>query len=166
MRCNVKPTTLYLEISPLSIPAPIRYNLTRTEMAVLEVLSRLWRVDKSRDHQHAPRAWPGREYLAKQTGRSIRSISRATSRLRTLGIIAKRQIRARNGVWHTTDYWPGRLLLRWIEELAGRLWRWAHNRVPFLAHNPGSCRPGEGFGEGAAASGRSDRSPRPRGAPG
>jgi len=53
-----------------------------------------------------PYCIPGREYLSRKTGFSIRTVSRATSRLVAAGLLQKRQRRPTRGQWQSNLYRP------------------------------------------------------------
>jgi len=49
---------------------------------------------------------PGRSYLSRKTGYSIRTVSRSTSRLVAAGLLQKRQRRPARGQWQSNLYRP------------------------------------------------------------
>jgi len=53
-----------------------------------------------------PYCIPGREYLSRKTGFSVRTVSRATSRLVAAGLLQKRQRRPTQGQWQSNLYRP------------------------------------------------------------
>jgi len=79
-------------------------RLTWSDIKTFEEISFLCRLRRKRGL--FPYCIPGREYLSRKTGYSIRTVSRATSRLVEAGLLQKRQRRPTRGQWQSNLYRP------------------------------------------------------------
>jgi len=86
-------------------------KLNWSDLRTFEEISFLCKLRRKRGQ--LPYAIPGREYLARKTGYSIRTVSRATSRLVEAGLLQKRQRRPTRGQWQSNLYRP----------VSARFWR-------------------------------------------
>jgi len=79
-------------------------RLTWSDIKTFEQISFLCKLRRKRGL--LPFCIPGRAYLARKTGYSIRTVSRATSRLVSAGLLQKRQRRPTRGQWQSNLYRP------------------------------------------------------------
>jgi len=79
-------------------------KLNWSDVRTFEEISFLCKLRRQRGL--LPYAIPGRAYLARKTGYSVRTVSRATSRLVAAGVLQKRQRRPTQGQWQSNLYRP------------------------------------------------------------
>jgi len=79
-------------------------KLNWSDLRTFEEISFLCRLRRQRGL--LPYAIPGRSYLSKKTGFSVRTVSRATSRLVAAGLLKKQQRRPTRGQWQSNLYRP------------------------------------------------------------
>jgi len=79
-------------------------KLNWSDLRTFEEISFLCKLRRQRGL--LPYAIPGRAYLARKTGYSVRTVSRATSRLVKAGLLQKRQRRPTQGQWQSNLYRP------------------------------------------------------------
>jgi len=86
-------------------------KLNWSDLRTFEEISFLCKLRRKRGL--LPYAIPGRSYLSKKTGFSVRTVSRATGRLVKAGLLQKRQRRPVQGQWASNLYRP----------VSARFWR-------------------------------------------
>jgi len=86
-------------------------KLNWSDLRTFEEISFLCKLRRKRGL--LPYAIPGRSYLSKKTGFSVRTVSRATGRLVSAGLLQKRQRRPTRGQWKSNLYRP----------VSARFWR-------------------------------------------
>jgi len=106
----------------------LSYQLSLPATRVLDELLFLFQARKNRGVSVYLTC--GRQYLARKTGYSIRSITRATNELCQLGLITKDQRRQIGEKWQTNLYQPTTKLWKWVRA------RLEHFRVPILSQQP------------------------------
>jgi len=79
-------------------------RLTWSDIKTFEQIAFLCKLRRQRGL--LPYCIPGREYLSRKTGFSIRTVSRATGRLVAAGLLQKRQRRPTQGQWQSNLYRP------------------------------------------------------------
>lgn len=108
-------------------------QLTSVDIRLLDHLGYLSRRQSERSPTGATYCTPGRQYLARQLGCSVETISRHSTKLENLGIISKVQRRPIEGRWQTNLYrlthwiaWRAASIRTMVRKLAHRLSKPAH----------------------------------------
>lgn len=116
------------------VPASFYKHLKRREIQVLTLLYRFFSADAKKNPGREQRAWPSRRWIAENLDMSTRTVTRATKRLRLMGLITAFQLRARNGKWHSNVYRLGFLARLWAKSWYNRLKKLLLGRETVLAH--------------------------------
>jgi len=113
-------------------------KLNWSDLRTFEEISFLCKVRRQRGL--LPYAIPGRSYLSRKTGFSVRTVSRATSRLVSAGLLQKRQRRPTQGQWQSNLYRPVSHRFWKLSAAIGELFSpnavGPARREPSLAHKP------------------------------
>jgi len=99
--------TQNLDLSTSIFPAATLRNLRPHEISIIDTIFGLINLDRAKNPQRTPRAWPSLIYIAKKAGISPCTASRSITRLRRVGVITRFQFRGRRGEWHTNCYRAG-----------------------------------------------------------
>ena len=95
-------------------------RLEWSDIRVFEELTYLCKLRKKKGL--VPYVVPSRKYLAKKTGFCINTISRATNRLVSQGLLRKVQRRPVRGIYHTCLYKPVQRKFWRLAAALGKLW--------------------------------------------
>jgi len=113
-------------------------KLNWSDLRTFEEISFLCKVRRQRGL--LPYCIPGRSYLSRKTGFSVRTVSRATSRLVEAGLLQKRQRRPTRGQWQSNLYRPVSQRFWKLSAALGALFSPSAvaplHGGPFLAHKP------------------------------
>ncbi len=133
------------QMSIASIPPILLGELRPHEIRLLNILFWFWRREMKYSPWTKQKCWPGITWLAGKVGCSPYTISRATSKLRSLGLLRKFQLRKRGGIWASNLYTMGGLLLKWckVDKLAKSVIH--NNRLRQNANNRNTFIPGNSF---------------------
>jgi len=96
-------------------------RLEWSDIRVFEELTYLCRLRRRKGLQ--PYVIPSRQYLAKKTGFCITTVSRATNRLVSQGLLRKTQRRPVRGIYHTCLYKPVPRKFWRLAGCLGKLWK-------------------------------------------
>jgi len=125
LRTNNIPTSL--------TPAALWRQLRSIEAGLLDQIAYLAGLRARHSPKGASYCTPGRKYLAAALGVSVATITRHTTRLAQLGVLAKRQRRPIDGKWQTNIYTlAGRAT--WIVARSMHAMRWTPNRRSSKPH--------------------------------
>lgn len=95
------------------LPHDVFAKLQRSEIRTLRYLFGIFRIKrKSITLKHAT-IWPGQKVIAKATGLSLWTVSRAVVQLEKLNLLHKRQSKMADNSWGYNRYW----LPRWMVDL-------------------------------------------------